>query len=101
VWFARPLGKRRTQIQLDLPLHKPMILLNDVVHILAGPALAFLRQQDVLFKISDNANVGGALVDIDYLWGGDIPITQDFAEEALYCSSNAFLIQEEIERLAG
>ncbi len=79
-----------------------MILLNDVVHLLAGSALAFLRQQVVLFKIADGANnVGGVLVDIDYPWGGDMPFAQDFAEKALSCSSATGLVQEEIERLPG
>ena len=60
-----------------------MILLNDVVHILVGPASAFFRQQFVLFKIADGADVGGILVDIDYPWGGDISFAQDFAEKRL------------------
>ena len=78
-----------------------MILLNDVVHILVGPASAFFRQQFVLFKIADGADVGGILVDIDYPWGGDISFAQDYAEKALSCSSTPGLVQEEIERLAG
>ena len=42
-----PPGRRireEPQTWLDLSLHKPMILLDDVVHIFAGPALAFSRK---------------------------------------------------------
>jgi hypothetical protein len=59
--------------------------------------LAFVRQQLVLLKIADGANVGGVLVDIDHRRGGDVRSAQNFAEETLGCSSIAGLIQEEIE----
>jgi hypothetical protein len=64
--------REEPQAQLELPLHKPMILLNDVVHVLAGPALAFLGQQFILLQIADGANVSGVLIYIDYPWGSDM-----------------------------
>ena len=62
---------------------------------------AFLGQQVVLFKIADGAKVGGILVDVDYLWGGNVGCAQYFSEESLGCSSATALIQQEIECLAG
>ena len=78
-----------------------MILLDDIVHILAGPALAFLREKLLLLKIADGANVGGVLIDVDHSWGGDVGPAQDFVKETLSRSSAPGLIQEEIECLAG
>jgi hypothetical protein len=49
-----------------------MVLLNDVIHVLAVPALAFLRKQLFAFEVTDGANIGGILVDIDYPWSGDV-----------------------------
>ena len=49
-----------------------MILLNNVVHILAGPAFAGIRQQFVLLQIIDSTDVARILVDIDRLRGGDV-----------------------------
>ena len=46
-----------------------MILLDDVVHVLAGPALAFLGQQVILLEIANDADVGRVFVDIDHPWG--------------------------------
>ena len=83
--------REEPQARLDLPLHKPMILLNDVVHVLAGSALAFLGQQFILLQIVDGANVSGILVDIDFSWGGDVGSTQHFSEETLGCSSACIL----------
>ena len=78
-----------------------MILLNDVVHVLTGPALAFLRKQLFFFQITNRANVAAVLINIDHPWGGDVGPTQNFAEETLSRSSAAGLIQEEIKGLAG
>ena len=41
------------------------------------------------------------LNDVDYAWGSDLRPAQDFAEEALGCSSASGLVQKEIECLAG
>lgn len=49
-----------------------MILLDDVVHVLAGPTLAFARQQFLLLQVTDGANVGGVLIDIDHPRGSDV-----------------------------
>jgi len=49
-----------------------MILLDDVIHILAGPAFAFLRRQLFAFEVMDGANISGILVDIDYPWSGNV-----------------------------
>ena len=78
-----------------------MILLNDVVHVLAGPSLAFLGSSFFLLQITDGTNIGGILVNIDYSWGGDVGSAQDFSEKSLGCSSAAGLVQEEIKCLAG
>ena len=51
-----------------------MILLDDVVHILARPALTFARQELFAFEIADSTDVSGALVDIDHSWGGDVGV---------------------------
>ena len=58
-----------------------MILLDDVIHVLAGPALAFLGQQVASLQIADGTDVSGILVDIDYSWSGNVRSTQDFTEE--------------------
>ena len=47
--------RKEPQTRLDLSLHKPMILLDDVVHVLAGPALAFARQEFVPLQDYDNS----------------------------------------------
>ena len=78
-----------------------MILLDDVIHVLAGSALAFTRQQSVSLQVTDSTDISGILVDVDYSWSGNVRATQNFAEEALGCSSATGLIQEEIECLAG
>ena len=78
-----------------------MILLDDVVHILAGPALTFTRQQLYASEVTHGSDVSGVLVDVDYPWGSDVRPAQDFAEEALGCSSTAGLIQEEIQCLTA
>jgi len=76
-----------------------VILLNNVVHILAGPASAGNRQQLVLLQIVDSTDIAGILINMDHPWGSDLRSTQDLAEKALGCSSTARLVQEEIERL--
>ena len=68
-----------------------MVLLNDVIHVLAVPALAFLRKQLFAFEVTDGANISGILVDIDYPWSGDVGSAQDFAEETLSRSSACIL----------
>ena len=78
-----------------------MILLNDVVHVLTGPALAFLRKQLFFFQITNRANVAAVLINIDHPWGGDVGPAQNFAEESLGRSSATSLIQEEVECLAS
>ena len=78
-----------------------MILFNDVIHILAGPALALARQELFALEVTDGANVGGILVNVDYPWGNNMRPAQDFAEKTLSRSSAAGLIQEEIKRLTG
>ena len=85
------LVRKEPQARLDLSLHKPMILLNDVIHVLAGPALAFLGQQVVSLQITDGANVGGILIDVDHSRGSDAGPAQDFSEKALGCSSACIL----------
>ena len=60
-----------------------MILLNNIVHVLAGPAFTFLGQPVVLLQVTDGANVSGILVDIDYPWGGDMRLAQSFSEKPL------------------
>ena len=79
--------RKEPQARLDLPLHKPMILLDDVIHVLAGTPFAFLRKQLFAFEVTDGANISGILVDIDYSWGDDVGSAQRFAEETLGCSS--------------
>ena len=49
-----------------------MILLDDVIHILAGPTLTFTRQELFALEVTDSTDVGGILVDIDYPWSGDV-----------------------------
>jgi len=49
-----------------------VILLNDVVHVLAGPAFAGIRQQFVLLQVIDSSDVAGVLVNVDHPWGGDV-----------------------------
>ena len=93
--------REESQARLDLALHKPMILLNDVIHGLAGPAFADIRQQSGLLQIIDSTDVAGILVNVYHPWGGDMRSTQDFAEQAPGCSSTAGLVQEEIEPLTG
>ena len=78
-----------------------MILLNDIVHILAEPALAFARQELFALEVRDSTDVSGILVDIDYPWSGDMGSTYYFSEKPLGCSSAAGLIQQEIECLTG
>ena len=78
-----------------------MILLDDVVHILAGPAFAFARQELFALEIVHGADVSGVLVDIDHSWSSEVRSAQDFAEKALSRSSASRLVQKEIERLTG
>jgi hypothetical protein len=78
-----------------------MVLLNHVVHISTRPSLTLLRQQTCFFQIVHGTDVAAVLIDIDHPWGSDVWSTQHFAEETLGCSSDACLIQEEIERLTG
>ena len=49
-----------------------MILLNDVVHILAGPALAFIRQELFALEVTDSTDVSRVLVDVDHSWSSDV-----------------------------
>ena len=44
-----------------------MVLLNHVIHVLAGSAFAFVRQELFALEVTDGANVGRVLVDIDHL----------------------------------
>jgi len=78
-----------------------MVLLNDVVHVLAGPALAFAWQEFVSLQVTDSTDVSGILINVDYSWGSNVRPTQNFSEETLGCSSATGLIQEEIKRLTG
>ena len=78
-----------------------MILLDNVVHVLAGSAPVLARQELFALEVTDSTDVSGVLVDIDHPWGGDMRLAQDFAEKPLGCSSTPGLIQEEIECLPG
>ena len=64
-----------------------MVLLNNVVHVLTRPTLAFFRKQLFALEVTDGADVGGILIDIDHSWGGDVRPAQHFSEETLGCSS--------------
>ena len=64
--------RKEPQTGLDLALDEAMILLNNVIHILTGSALAFAWQELFAHKVTDGTNVGGILVDIDYPWGGNM-----------------------------
>jgi len=68
-----------------------MILLNDVVHVLAGSSFAFLREQLFLLQVMDGANVGGILIDVDYSRIGDMQPAQDFSKKPLSRSSACIL----------
>jgi len=74
-----------------------MILLDNVVHILAGPAFTLFRQHARFLQIDHGTDIAAVFIDIDYSWGGDVGPAQDFAKEPLGCSGAADLIQEEIE----
>ena len=47
--------RKEPQTRLDLSLHKPMILLDIIAHILAGTALAFVWQEFVPLQDRDNS----------------------------------------------
>ena len=49
-----------------------MVLLNHVIHVLAGSAFAFVRQGLFALKVTYGANVSGVLIDIDHPWSGDV-----------------------------
>ena len=91
--------REEPQTRLDLALDEAMILLDDVIHILARPALAFAWQELFAFEIADSTDVSGVLVDIDHSWSSEVRSAQDFAEKALSRSSASRLVQKEIERL--
>ena len=93
--------REEPQARLDPSLDEAVILLNNVVHILAGPALAFLRKQLFALEVTDSANVGGILINVDHPWGDDVRSVQDFSEETLGRSRATGLVQEEIEGLAN
>ena len=78
-----------------------MIVLNDIVHKLAGVALTFLGQYFVSLQVTDGAKINRVLVDVDHPWSGDLRPAESFPEKTLGCSSAPGLIQEEIECLAG
>lgn len=78
-----------------------MILLHLVIHVLTGPALAFIGQGVVSLKLADGANLWWVLINVDHLRGGDVRSSQAFSEKPLGCSGASGLIQEEIECLAG
>ena len=78
-----------------------MILLDDVVHILAGPALAFAWQELFALEVTNRTNVSGVLIDIDYPWGGNMGCAQHLSEKPLGCPSAPGLVQQDIERLHG
>lgn len=69
-----------------------MVVLDDVVHILAGPALPFLGQQVVLLEIANGANVRRVLVNIDYTRCCDVRPAHGASEKPLSRPSAAGLI---------
>jgi hypothetical protein len=78
-----------------------MILIDDIVHVLAGPTLAFAWQELFAFEVTHSSDVSGILVNVDYSWVSDVRSAKNFAEKLLSRSNTTDLIQEKIEGLAG